>query len=164
MITQLYTFSPGAFVIADEWNANFRSLYQVSLEHTEAIQDANNNIAFPDSDLSAVFARINAEPNSFAVPAYRVDLLPECEYYKDLPDGSDLNIVIPNSGLNASARVLIRTSNLRTLLPAVVTYKGQKVKISFGEYEYMYFPAGMYYIMIYEMNGFAQAKLIWTGA
>lgn len=161
MITQLYTFSPGAFVIADEWNANFRSLYQVSLEHTEAIHDANNNVAFPYSDFSTIFERIRAKSNSFVISGDSIVVFPECEYYKDLPDGKDLNIIIPDSGINSEVRVLIRTHNLRTLLPVTITYKGQEVKISFGLD--MYFSAGMYYILIYEANGTAQAKLVWTG-
>ena len=163
MIIQLYTFAPGSYVVADEWNANFRAIYNANLAHVEAIQDMNNKLAFKNGDLSSVYAAVRSQPNCFEISGTTVTVEPECEYYKDLPDGLDLNIVIPNSGLNASVRVLIRTSNLRTLLPAIVTYNGQEVKISFGEYEYMYFPAGMYYIMIYETNGFAQAKLIWTG-
>jgi signal recognition particle subunit SRP54 len=37
MITELYTFSPSSYVVAEEWNGNFRVLYNTTLAHMEAI-------------------------------------------------------------------------------------------------------------------------------
>lgn len=161
MITELYVFSPGSYVVADEWNANFRVLSKTTILHEEAITDAYNDIAFPNSDLSAVFAAVKSQPNSSAIPGNTVTVAPEQEYYKTLSNGEDLTINIP-TGLNAESRILIRTQEDRTLIPFAVNYDGT-TDISYGHYNYDYFRAGYYYIMIYETNGVAQVKLIWTG-
>jgi hypothetical protein len=79
-----------------------------------------------------------------------------------LANGQDLAINIP-TGLNAEARVLIRIQEDRSLLPFSVSYDGT-VNIDYGFYDYLYFRSGYYYVMIYETNGVAQVKLIWTGA
>lgn len=162
MITDLYTFSPGSFVVADEWNANFRVLYNTAQEHKEAITDANTTIAFPTSDLSGVFASVKGQPNSYYIPGNSVVVSPECEYYKTLGSGQDLVINIP-TGLNAESRILIQLQENRSLLPFSVNYDGVS-DINYGFYDYNYFRSGYYYIMIYESNGVAQVKLIWTGA
>lgn len=161
MITELYTFSPSSYVVAEEWNANFRVLYNTTLAHMEAIVDAQATIAFPNSDLTDVYNAVRSQLNSFAIPSNTVTVAPECEYYKTLANGQDLVINIP-TGLNAEARVLIRIQDDRTLLPFSITYAGT-TDIDYGFYNYNYFRSGYYYIMIYEANGVAQAKLIWTG-
>lgn len=161
MITELYTFSPSSYVVADEWNANFRTLYNANLAHLEAINDAWQNVAFPTSDLTGVFNAVRSQLNSFAISGNTVTVAPECEYYKTLASGQDLVINIP-TGLNAEARVLIRIQEDRSLLPFSVGYSGTTI-INYGFYDYNYFRAGYYYVMIYETNGVAQVKLIWTG-
>lgn len=161
MIIQLYTFAPGSYVVADEWNANFRTIYNANLAHVEAIQDAYNTLAFQDSDLSDVYAAVRSQPNCFAISGTAVTVAPECEYYKTLANGQDLVINIP-TGLNAEARVLIQIQDDRSLLPFSIGYSGTTI-INYGFYEYNYFRAGYYYVMIYETNGVAQVKLIWTG-
>jgi hypothetical protein len=161
MITELYVFSPSSYVVAEEWNANFRVLYNTTLAHMEAITDAQATIAFPDSDLTDVYNAVRSQLNSFAIPGNTVTVAPECEYYKTLANGQDLVINIP-TGLNAEARVLIRIQEDRTLLPFSINYDGT-VDIDYGFYDYLYFRSGYYYVMIYETNGLAQAKLIWTG-
>lgn len=160
MITQLYTFSPGSFVVADEWNANFRTLNNASLEQEQSISDANSVIAFPTSDLSGVFSAVKSQPNSFAISGNTVTVYPECEYYKTLANGEDLAINIP-TGLNAEARVLIQIQEDRSLLPFSVNYSGGTLIVN--HYNNYVFRSGYYYIMIYESNGVAQVKLIWTG-
>lgn len=162
MITQLYTFSTGSYVVAEEWNANFRVLHNASLSHKEAVMDGQNSIAFPTSDLSNVFASVKSQPNSSFISGSTVVVAPEQEYYKTLSSGQDLTINIPDD-LNSEVRILIQTEEDRTLLPFIVNYSGTKV-IDYGFYNYDYFRAGYYYIMIYETNGLAQIKLIWTGA
>lgn len=161
MITQLYVFSPSSYVVAEEWNANFRVLYNANLAHLEAINDAWNTVAFPTGDLSGVFSAVRSQLNSFAIPGNTVTVAPECEYYKTLANGEDLVINIP-TGLNAESRVLIQIQENRTLLPFSVNYNGT-TDIDYGFYDYLYFRSGYYYIMIYEANGLAQVKLIWTG-
>lgn len=163
MITELYTFSPGAYVVADEWNANFNVLYKTNLAHLEAITDANSTIAFPNSDLSALFASVRGQPNSFYISGNTVILSPECEYYKSLNPGNALVINI-NENMNAESRILVYLPEVRTFLDEffVINYSGTK-NIDFGFYGYEYFRPGYYYIMIYESNGVAQIKLIWTG-
>lgn len=159
MITQLYVFSPGSYVVAEEWNANFRTLYNVNIVHLEAITDANSTIAFPNSDLTDVFNAVRSQLNSFAIPGNTVTVAPECEYYKTLANGQDLVINIPQ-GLNSEARVLIMIQENRSLLPFSVNYSGTKIINHYNNYV---FKPGYYYIMIYETNNVAQVKLIWTG-
>lgn len=161
MIIDLYTFAPGSYVVADEWNANFRTIYNANLAHVEAIQDAYNNLAFQGGDLSGVYASVRSQPDSFIISGTAVTVAPECEYYKTLSSGEDLVINIP-TGLNAEARVLIQIQDDRSLLPFSVSYSGTSI-VDYGFYGYNYFRAGYYYIMIYETNGLAQVKLIWTG-
>lgn len=160
MITQLYTFSPGSYVVADEWNANFNVLQKTNIMHFEAINDAYAVLAFPDNDLSQLYAAVRNQPNSFNISGVSVNVTPQCEYYKELPSGDNLAITIPNN-FNSEARIVIKTNNDRTLLPFSVSYSGT-THISYGEDNV--FPAGIYFIMIYECNGIAQVKLIWTGA
>lgn len=159
MITQLYTFSVGSYVVADEWNANFRTIYNTNLAHYEAIQDAYNTLAFPSSDLSDVYAAVRSQPNSFEISGTAITVAPECEYFKVLGSGEDLVLNIP-TGLNAEARVLIQIQDDRSLLPFSIGYSGTTI---INHYDNYVFHAGYYYVMIYETNGVAQVKLIWTG-
>lgn len=159
MITELYTFSPSSYVVAEEWNANFRVLYNTTLAHMEAIVDAQATIAFPNSDLTDVYNAVRSQLNSFAIPSNTVTVASECEYYKTLANGQDLVINIP-TGLNAEARVLIRIQDDRSLLPFSVNYDGTLIV---NHYNNFVFRSGYYYVMIYETNGVAQVKLIWTG-
>lgn len=159
MITELYVFSPSSYVVAEEWNANFRVLYNTVSAHMEAITDAQATIAFPNSDLTGVYNAVRSQLNSFAIPGNTVTVAPECEYYKTLASGQDLVINIP-TGLNAEARVLIRIQEDRSLLPFSVNYDGTLIV---NHYNNFVFRSGYYYVMIYETNGVAQVKLIWTG-
>lgn len=160
MIIELYTFSPGSYVVADEWNANFKVLYNSNLAHTEAIVDAQNQYAFPNSDFYDIFAAVRNRPNSHLINNLLVNVAPEQEYYKILANGEILTINV-EQGLNAEARILIQLPDLRTDFPFVITYSGQQV-IMYGDYKY--FNPGYYYIMIYETNGLLQAKFIEIGA
>lgn len=160
MITELYTFTPGSYVAADEWNANFRTINSVNNQHAEAIVVANSELAFPNSDLSDVFAAVRSRPNSHVIDNLLVDVAPEQEYYKILSNNEVLTINV-TSGLNAEVRILIQLPDLRTDFPFVINYSGQQV-IMYGDYKY--FNPGYYYIMIYETNGLLQAKFIEIGA
>ena len=162
MIVQLYTFSPSSFVVADEWNANFSTIYTTNVLHSESINDATTEIAFPYSDLSNVYAAVRNRPNSSVIDGYSVLVSPEQEYYKVLPNGKALTINI-DLGMNAEARILIQTQNNRTTLDQMFTvnYSGTTI---ISHDNNTVFRSGFYYIMIYETNNVAQVKLIWTGA
>lgn len=159
MINQLYTFSSGSNIVADEWNVNFSIIDKSNTDCAVAIIDANDSIAFSDGDLTGVYSAVRAKNNSFLIPDYAVTISPECEYYKSLANGSDLAITIPD-GFNSESRIAIRILNNRTLLPFSILYSGN-LTINYGEYAI--FAAGYYYIMIYESNNNAIVKLIWTG-
>lgn len=160
MINQLYTFTVGTYVVADEWNANFKALANSNADCVQAMADAEVSVAFPDDDLTQLFNAVRKKPNSFAIAGSTVIVQPECEYYKALADGEDLAIQIP-TGLNAEARIAIKISDDRDLQPFSVFYEGElKVNVGMGEF----FSKGVYFIMIHETNGLAQVKLIWTGA
>lgn len=159
MINQLYTFTVGTYVVADEWNANFKALANSNADCVQAIEDTEVSVAFPDDDLTQLFNAVRKKPNSFGIAGSTVVVQPECEYYKALADGEDLAIQIP-TGLNAEARIAIRLSSERSLLPFSVLYNGEQV-IDYGLVEK--FREGYYFILIYETNNLAQVKLIWTG-
>lgn len=159
MITELYLFSPGSYVVADEWNANFKTLYKVNIEHSTAITDAYNDIAFPNSDLTAVFNAVKSQYNSHHIDGNTVSVNVENEYYKTLSSGEDLVINIP-TGMCGEARVLIQLQEDRSLLPFSVNYAGTTI---INHYNDVGYDAGYYYVMIYETNGVTQVKLIWTG-
>lgn len=161
MITELYNFAPGSYVVADEWNGNFSALYKINVAHEETIQDCYDIYAFPYSDLTDVFNAVNNKPNSHFVEGNSITVHAEQEYYKTLASGQNINITIPTN-MNGECRVLIQIQELRTILPFVINYSGTSI-INYGFYNYNYFRAGYYYIMIHEMNGIAQVKLIWTG-
>lgn len=166
MITQMYTFSPGSFVVADEWNANFNVLYKTSSEHAQAISDAYDETAFPNSDLSNVFAAVNNEFNSFKIEgdsaSVSVTVGVNQEFYKTLASGQKLVIEFPQGGLDGESRILLRLQENRYSLPFSVspTYSGTTIINHYNNYV---FRPGYYYIMIYETNNVAQLKLIWTG-
>lgn len=159
MINQLYTFTVGTYVVADEWNANFKALANSNADCVQAIEDAKMSVAFPDDDLTRLFNAVRKKPNSFAIAGSTVIVQPECEYYKALTAGEDLAIQIP-TGLNAEARVLIQIQDYRSLLPFSIGYSGTTI---INHYNDVGYDAGYYYVMIYETNGVAQVKLIWTG-
>ena len=160
MIIELYTFSPGSYVVADEWNANFRTIYKANMSHKESIDDMYNDLAFPDSDLSDVFSSVNSRPNSYEISGNRIVVAPEQEYYKVLSSSQDLIIHI-DPGLNAESRILIQTQEDRYSKPFLIEYTGTIVENKFVNTPF--YAAGFYYIFIYETNGVAQVKLIWTG-
>lgn len=163
MIYELYSFSPGTFVVADEWNANFKTLYNTSSAHTESIEDAVNMIAFYDSDMTDIYNAVRLRKDSDYIFNTNVQVLAGHEYYRTLGTGERLSIEIPDRGISGECRILIELQDQRTQLPFSVSYTGT-TDIDFGYYDYEYFVPGYYYIMIYENNGLAQIKLIWTGA
>lgn len=163
MITQLYVFSPGSYVVAEEWNANFRILYQATYSHREAINDAYSVVAFPDSDLSGVYAQIRARGDSSYIEGNAVDIAASHEYYKTLASGEDLDIRIPGD-MNGEARIVLKLEEDRQLLPFSAAFSGGIPGTVIVNHSESYaFDAGTYFLMIYVTNRVAQIKVIWTG-
>lgn len=163
MITELYTFSTNSFVVAEEWNANFKTLYSVAGQHEEAINIGRETIAFPDSDFTTLFAAINSQPNSHSIEGDRIVVGTEQEYYGTLYSGQSLQIQIPKE-MNGEARVLIYLTQDVTQKFFNIAYDGTTViEYLDNYYDGLTIPSGYYYIMIYEGNDIAQVKLIWTG-
>lgn len=166
MITELYVFSPSSYVVAEEWNANFHVLYNTVSAHMEAIVDAQAKIAFPNSDLTGVYNAVRAQPNSHPVSisgnSGTVDVYPEQEYFitTALSASQEFVINITESMRNAEARIVFQLREDRSLLPFSVNYDGTLIV---NHYNNFVFRSGYYYVMIYETNGVAQVKLIWTG-
>lgn len=160
MITQLYTFSPSSYVVADEWNANFQTIYNTNVLHAEAVVDGYDTIAFPTSDFTDLFNAIKGKPNSSLVTGSMIDVAPEQEYYKVLSNGQDLVINIP-TGLDSESRIIVQMQGESSLSPFIINYDGEKQE-SYGVLDT--FPAGMYMLFIYETNGLAQIKITKMGA
>lgn len=146
MIYTLYTFTSGSYVVADEWNQNFIAIKQSNDDCEEAIVDANNAIAFQDSDLSSIKAVYKSKSNCFEIPALNQIAQPGIEYYKALPDGQDLTITVPND-FTGQARVLVKTNSVRTLPPVAVT--GGQTKVEYGRF----FNTLYHYVFIFGING-----------
>lgn len=171
MITQLYNFSVGSFVVAEEWNANFRVLKDYCDAHSIAINDAYQIFAFPDSDLSVVFNAVRAYPNVKTNMAYISFLVDNNnEYYVgNLPPQQPVNIVI-KEGLNGECRIIFDLPELMTLEPPIaIWYKGVRITpgdntedcyVNVGAYDY--YNPGKYYVFVHEQNGKAQVKLVST--
>lgn len=159
MIIQLYTFSPSSYVVADEWNANFQTIYNTNILHVEAIIDAYATVAFPNSDFTDLFSSVYSQPNSYFVPGNTILVRPAQEYYKVLSSGQDLTINIP-TGLNSESRIWVQTQEDSALMPFIINYSGTKQE-SYGTITS--FTAGTYVLFIYETNGLAQIKITKIG-
>lgn len=172
MITELHNFSVGSYVVADEWNSNFRVLANFCVLHEESITDAYNTLAFPNSDLTNILNMVRNNPNVSMAQAYEGFLVQRNkEYYVGtVPSQQQVHIVI-EEGLEGEARVIFNLPALMTIsAPILVTYKGVTVSpkdktadcyVDTGFYSY--YNAGTYYVIIHEQNGKAQVKLISTG-
>ncbi|MCQ2574557.1 MAG: hypothetical protein MJ156_00430 [Alphaproteobacteria bacterium] len=160
MINQLYTFSGGSYVVADEWNANFSALQTSNVNCDQAITDANNIVAFPDSDLSQLYAALNAQLNSFQIPGTSVVVSAENEYWKVLGDSQTLTISVP-TGMNGESRVVFKTGNDRSVRPITFSYSGT---INYIDDTNTWKKAGVKFVFLYETNNNLYVKLLSTGA
>jgi hypothetical protein len=162
MITQLYVFSPGSYVVAEEWNANFRALLETNIAHEEAIVDANSIILFQGGDYSAVYARVDNEVNSF-LASNTILPKPDCEYYRDLQGADEqITVNVSTGQLNGEARIIIKTSNNRTLTPIVITYNGSQDDVVWPNGIAQWYLAGMKFVFLLERNGKLYVKMIAT--
>ncbi len=161
MITTLYTFSIGSYVVAYEWNANFTALNNAGIEHAGAIEDAQVGVMFPDSDPHALFSRIDAEPNSFNIAGTAQIIANDCEYYKSLASGEDLTITVP-SGLKGQARIILKTVENRVLTPLIINYTGGNENIVWFNGLANWYKAGMKFVFLLERNGKLFVKMCAT--
>lgn len=160
MINKLYTFSLGTYVVAEEWNANFDSINKSNIECANAINDAEAELAFPDSDLTQLFNSVRKRPDSEGFTSTEqsitLNIVAGKEYYGTLTGTQDLFLSIPRN-MNGEARIAVRIDQERSQrffdAPGAIINDGRFDK----------FRAGYYFILIYETNGLAQVKLIWTG-
>ena len=166
----------GSFVVAEEWNSNFRVLRTFCEEHTLSIDDAYQTMAFPDSDLTYVFSSIRRTDVNVKMNQPYISFIVDRnkEYYVGspnnpnvLPAQTPVNITI-REGLEGECRVIFKLPELMTLEPPIkIKYKGVIVQpkdssadcyVNTGYYNY--FNPGLYYVMIHEQNGKAQVKLV----
>lgn len=161
MIKTLYVFSPGSFVDAKEWNANFKVLYDGISAHIETIQSAQDAIAFTLADMTASFQVMDAQPNSFIIGGNSQVVQRDCEYYKSLASGQDLNITVPR-GFNGEARIIIKTTNSRVLPPIIFDYAGGESNIVWYNGIAQWYNPGMKFVFICERGGKLFVKMIAT--
>lgn len=162
MINQLYTFSVGQYVVADEWNANFDTLLEAGLLHEEAIDDANQAILFQGGDYTSVYNVINIMPNSYYIAGSAVVPTVDTEYYKEINSGEELSVIVSTGQLNGEARIVIKTNSNRMLSPVVITYNGTTDDVVWQNGIAQWYSAGMKFIFLLERNGKLYVKMIAT--
>lgn len=160
MITELYVFSPGSYVVAEEWNANFRVLMNTNLLHQESIVDANATIMKKDGDYTPIFNIVNLRINSYAVPELTAQVSVDCEYYKSLDSGEQLTIKVGH--INGEARVVIRTIENSVLKPIQINYDGGEENIVWVNGIAQWYLAGMKFIFLLERNNKLYVRMIAT--
>lgn len=159
MINSLNVFSTDNYVIAEEWNANFKILQKSNSDCADAILDAKTEIAFPDDDLSFLFKQVANRTRSVQISGLSQQVEPEYEYHKILGLKEELDIKI-NKNMNGESRVIFKINEDRDLKPYNIDYDGTLIE---NHDDSDVYHAGYYYIMIYEIFGIAFVKLIWTG-
>lgn len=159
MIQQLYIFSGGSYVVAEDWNANFGALKTSNDNCETAITDANNALAFPDSDLTSLYTALKSQLNSFRIPGTSIVISPECEYTKALNETQELYITVPEN-FNSEARIVFSTPNTRNFIPFHFNYEGT---VNYLDDITSWQNPGMKFVFLYETNGNLYVKLI-TGA
>lgn len=169
MITQLYNFAPGSYVVADEWNGNFSALYKTNVAHEEVIQDCYDICAFPNSDLTGVFDAVKEMPNSHLIEGLEVTLSAGQEYYKTLPTGKNLLIIYPED-FYGEARILVKLEEERTgFQNRFFNMQGDaNASMNIGIGTHWHFNPGFYYFVIFstrrENHHQTYMKLLYTGA
>lgn len=159
MINQLYTFSGGSYVVADDWNANFGALNTSNENCGEAIEDAQDALAFPNSDLSSLFAALNSQLNSFHIPSNSITVEAQCEYYRTLNETQVLTVTVP-AGMKSEARIIFSVPNDRITRPIQFNYTGT---VNYQEDITAWNTAGTKFVFLYETNSNLYVKLLSTG-
>jgi hypothetical protein len=162
MITQLYIFSPGSYVVADEWNANFRVLRSTNVLHQESIVDANNIILFQGGDYTDVYNRINNDPNSHVAESTIQNPMVDNEYYRVLQGGEQLFVSVDPGTLNGETRIVVQTTQNNALPPVVITYGGTQDNVVWTNGIAQWYLAGVKFVFLLERNGKLYVKMIAT--
>ena len=161
MITQLYTFSPSSFVLADEWNGNFSVLNKATSEHYQAIQDDYNEIAFKNSDLTNVFNAVNNYINSRSFTGTNLHITsPNVEYWNGTAITTSQQLAINVEKINGEARVLFKTTGTRTQTPIVINYAGGSANINYVDNNDVWEPQGIKCVFLYETNNKLNVRLV----
>lgn len=168
MITELYTFTPGSYVVADEWNANFSVLSNVAEQHNEAVVDAYNLLAFSNSDLSTVFENVDNYINSFQFTGTSIAVLsPNMEYWQNRLETitESQQLVIRVGKINGEARVFFQTSGTRdiALPPFLINYDGGDENINFIDDSRVWQDAGIKCLLFYETNDKLNIRMVRAG-
>lgn len=150
MINQLYTFSVGQYVVADEWNANFSVINDSNSACATGVVDANAAIMFPASETSALFAAIDNSANSFFNDGRTLDVMVNCEYYENLSDSDDLTISVGH--IKGESRIILHTGNTRSLCPISFNYIGGATAVDFISDRRVWGSPGYKFIFLYEFN------------
>lgn len=162
MIYELYSFSPGTFVVADEWNSNFTVLNNNANVQEEAIIDGNNELALKSGDLSGVYARTNAQPNSTIISGLSFNVTsPNQEFWlgNDLAPDQQLNINVQK--IKGEVRILFKTDgNIRDFSPINLTYAGGSEAIDFIEDSRTWSNNKTKVLFLYEMNDRLNARIV----
>ena len=172
MITQLYDFAPGSYVVADEWNGNFSVLYKTNVFHAEEVQYFRDNLAFTTALLSPEVYEVAASfPNSRLIEGLDVYLQPGQEYYKVLPEGRRLNIHFTDD-FYGEARILVKLQDHRSGGANLPFWPDVNMTLYFGTYGDLNFVPGYYFLMAFgydeptdnnNTRHFVKIKVIWTG-
>lgn len=168
MIIELYSFTPGSYVVADEWNTNFSVLYKTASQHNTAIVDAYNLDAFPSSDLSDVYLNVYNYMNSFQFVGTSIAILsPNVEYWQNSLETIDIGqqLVIRVGKISGEARVFFQTSGARDpgLPPFVINYDGGAANIDFIDDSRIWENPGIKCLLFYELNDKLNVRIVKAG-
>ena len=160
MITQLYVFSPGSFVVAEEWNANFRVLLNTNLIHQESIVDASDVIMTTSDDYTQIYNAVNSKKNSQDAAGLSIQVLVDNEYRKSLSAGQQL---VANVGrISGEARIILQTAQNDVLSPLQINYAGGNENVVWENGIAQWYAAGMKFVFLLERNGKLYVKMIAT--
>jgi len=160
MITQLYIFSPGSYVVAEEWNANFRVLLNTNLVHQESIVDAGDIIMTTSDDYTQIYNAVNSKKNSQDVAGLSIQVLVDNEYRKSLSSGQKL---VANVGrISGEARIILQTAQDDVLQPLQINYAGGSENVVWENGIAQWYAAGMKFVFLLERNGKLYVKMIAT--
>lgn len=161
MINELYTFSPGSFVMADEWNANFSALRKSANEHLSAIKDANEQLAFVNGDLSGVYSAVDNFINSSSFTGTSLHITtPNTEFYNGTDITVSQQLTINVEKINGEARVLFRTSGTRSLSPVQINYAGGAENINFIDNSDAWSGGLVTVVFLYETNNKLNVRMV----
>lgn len=168
MIVELYSFTPGSYVVADEWNANFSVLYNFAVLHRKSIYDAYDLVAFPNDDLSNILTNVDNYINSYQFVGTSIAIMsPNVEYWQSSLETitTAQQLVIRVGKISGEARVFFQTSDTRDpgLPPYVINYDGGAGNIDFIDDSRIWQDPGIKCLLFYELNDKLNVRIIKAG-